>query len=253
MQSRCYVHGRAIRGALVNALASSLCSDEPDPYETASEVVRNIRFTYFWPAYCRETSPDGWNSLSTAFPFPVSDGLRKLYPNPIKIRKEALEYLFMHSEQRTSVGVSSRTAEEGVLFEVESISSHTREGKQVYLVGTLWISDSDGRLGNPTESFSNLLLGGERTYGWGRGLLRLEPAGSDRCDPTSLRFSGHVPAHLIPKESRPDPTAKVEALAGWETMRGKTRLTSVAAYEPGYWLDSESIVEIDESGIWRQT
>jgi hypothetical protein len=225
-------------------------NEESTPYQKAIEIAKdNIRFSYLWPAkVVRISEKITWDSLQTLFPFSITRALEEFYPNPVAMKKEEFEYTFMGTEQRTSINPDNRTAEEGILFEVESITNHTRNGEQVFLVGILWISDMAQGLEKPEELLSGMILGGERTYGWGRGILRIEQVPISQT-PNEIEFEGNVPSHLISDSVQLDDSARVETLAGWEMKDGHHSLTHLATYEPGCLVEKQDF-EINEYGIW---
>jgi hypothetical protein len=253
MMSRGYVHGRALRGAIINCLALNIYDNEPNPYQKAMDLAKdNIRFSYLWPAYSGDNSGNPkWDSLHAVFPFSGTDGLGGLYPKPISKTGEEFDFTFRTTEQRTAINPATGTAEEGLLFEVESISNYTRDGNPVFMVGTLWISEGEQDLENPEGVFSNIQLGGERTYGWGRGSLKVEETKTNQ-NPEGIRFKGHVPSHFITNNVRIDGATRVETLAGFEYKNNRYELTHRVVYEPGCFVDEETSFTIDDYGIWSQ-
>ncbi len=258
MMARRYVHGRVLRGAIINCLAMNIFNEESNAYQAASEDLKNnIRNTYLWPAIPKDNHekhptdiPEKvkWDRLQAIFPFEETNGLRYFYPSPRGMKKEEFDYMFMSTEQRTSVMPDTSTAEEGMLFEIESISNFTRTGKPVFLVGTLWVSDAIQE--SPELFLANMILGGERTYGWGRGVVHIEQVVTATHEPDKIQFDGYTPSHIISDNLTMNSMARVEVLAGWEWVGRKHQLTHRVSYKPGCQVDGSTEFEIDEYGIW---
>ena len=162
MQTRDYVPGRLIISALTATIAKKIAGESVDDdliKNIGSKLRELLAVEYFWP-----TAND-------------------LNENPWEIEQEEFDYLFKFSYASQAIDFSKNSTEQDTLHEVEYIGPHTRDGDQVYLIGTIWILDSHNKLeqndvkliikGFQKEfSLKNLLdavqIGGERNYGWGK-------------------------------------------------------------------------------------
>lgn len=140
-QTRYYVPGRTLWGALTARMARD---DGNFDYEkTGRDVDEFLRFTYFYP-----TDDDKKITL-----FPWGD-------------PDEFEWKYIQSYVTTALDPKVRKADYGSLHEAEYIAPKTRRNEKVYLLGYIFERD-DCNL-NWKEALPKLLLGGERTYGWGR-------------------------------------------------------------------------------------
>ena len=140
-KTRYYVPGRTLWGALTARIARDY---ENFDYKKAGEKVEEfLRFSYFFPSNDTEKV--------TLFP----------WENP-----DEFEWKYIQSYVTTALDPKVRKAEYGSLHETEYIAPKTREDEKVYLIG--YIFERDDCDLNWKEALSKILLGGERTYGWGR-------------------------------------------------------------------------------------
>jgi len=199
MEPREYVPGRTLWGALTARIVRDYFKGETGKYERVGDLLnKNFRLGYLWP------SLDGENSY---FPWEHKD----------------FDYLFKSGYMGQSIDYTRGATEEGYLHEIEFIPPKTRDGRQVYLIGDLWVSNKNGFIESKdplkvkiedktidmAEVLSSLQLGGERSYGWGRvkckhlrthsghalGSIKIESANSE----VILEFSenSHLTAHAL--------------------------------------------------------
>jgi len=151
MQTRPYVPGRLLWAALTARLTRNAGQghDAQAYQDVGKRVQEYFRFGYLWPSL---------------------DGKHPYFPweHPADF-----EYLLLGSYMSTSLHPQSTTAEEGSLHEVEFLAPTARDGRPVFLLGDLWVSEDDlpndpANLGDWKAALSYLQLGGERGYGWGR-------------------------------------------------------------------------------------
>lgn len=163
MQTRDYVPGRIIISALTATIAKQTSDDKDINRDLVKNIGNKLRsilvVEYFWP---------------------TTDNLNE---KPWEIEQEKFDYLFKFGYASQAVDFSKNSTEQDTLHEVEYIGPHTREGKQVYLTGTIWVLKPHNKLEHDVEfaittkdyhkefSLRKLLnsiqIGGERNYGWG--------------------------------------------------------------------------------------
>jgi len=153
-QTRPYIPGRTLWGALTARLARDLCAND---YEAAARIVdREVRFGYFYPAIGGAIGPDP--AAAPCWPWgPDGD-----------------EFAWRYLGSYTSTALrDGRSKLDGSLHEMEYIAPFTREGQPVWLAGPIWIrrASPPEPLGTPEELailWKRLVIGAERGYGWGR-------------------------------------------------------------------------------------
>ena len=156
METREYVPGRTLWGALTARITRDYFNSRPNFYEKIGKFLhQNFRFGYLWPSLDRE---------NPYFPWVHND----------------FDYLFKFGYIGQPIETDRKATEEGQLHESEFIGPVTRDNREVYLVGDLWIKSDilvdesekvvclEGRNVLLGKVFSNLQLGGEKGYGWGR-------------------------------------------------------------------------------------
>lgn len=146
METRPYVPGRTLRGALVARLTQDAYpSPQPQDYiRIRDQVKKYFRLGYLWP------SLDG---QSPYFPWE---------------HEEEWDYMLKGSHIGTPLDPARGSAEMGGLHEIEFIAPFTRDGRPVYFIGDLWVKDGADAQFDWRDAMKRLRLGGERTYGWGR-------------------------------------------------------------------------------------
>ena len=173
METRDYVPGKTLWGALTARITRDFFDGNPTYYEMVGNFIKeNFRISYFWPSLDEENPYFPW-------------------------KHEDFDYILKSSYMGQPIDYSKKSTEEGQLHEVEYISSKTRYDKQVYLMGDLWIKDKvlkdkPENGGNPIIQindkeilFKNILnrlqIGGEKGYGWGKvGMARPHPTKNHR-------------------------------------------------------------------------
>ncbi len=238
-QTRRYVPGRSIWGALAGRLARDRFRE--DYAAGRAWVGQYLRYSY-WYVSDRE----GGLGL-----MPWADGF---------------DWLHMGSHAGTALR-DGRAKLDGSLHEVEYLASKTREGNQVWLHGVFFLDDAGGvSAGQLWERFQT---GGERTYGWGR----VGAAVVEECPGTFLwggswewvvgaegvrvRSVGGAAAAAVAHVAAEGLGGTVKG--GLETVVGRVtsesggfgRDFSVAevCWSPGSRLGGE--FEVGEFGIWR--
>jgi len=156
-QTRPYLPGRNLRGALAARLTRDF-GEKKDYQETEKKIDDLLRFTYFYPV-----APTDIQNFYSEFAAGTNLKNKELlwpWEDP-----EKFAWLFLDSYASTAIS-DQRTAEEGALHETEFISHRTKEGKQVGLIGYVFVRNDCSLPWK--EVLSRLQVGGERTYGWGR-------------------------------------------------------------------------------------
>lgn len=263
MQTRRYVHGKVLWAALTARLTRD-CSgrgfDGGAYIEIGAAIKKYFRFGYLWPALPRNNvnKVNGWNDVETFFSFDVDKkdlgDLEKLFPHPKKKNstnkdQSRFDYLFLSSYAGAAQGHHNRGTEEGSLHDTEFIVPCARNGRQVYLTGSLWVAEKlpnilkgwDGKL-------RHLRLGGEESYGWGRvELIHCKSGGS--IDPDGFSWSGPVPAHVNAIDSRDMVRGRIETLIGWATQIDGTQKVGppIIVFAPGSYFPK---FFMGDFGVW---
>ena len=236
LETRPYVPGKVLWGALTARITrNQSMGHQPNAYQNIGNILReNMRFGYLW------------TSLDPPNPF-------YRWEDP-----EEFDYQLLGSYVSTALNYQHFSAEDGSLHEAEFIAPRTKSGAQVYLVGELWVR-SGFENHSWQEAISQIQLGGERKYGWGRVSLvdglqpKQEPA---IADPDNFSWSGPIPAHLrIPDDPNPDMLGEIEPLLGWETQPdGRKRMSaeSIIAFSPGTIATPDLPLRVSDTyGIWE--
>jgi hypothetical protein len=172
MQTRLWVPGRNVWGAMVDVLARLKSPSAPDWQGTQRSVNEALRFEA-WFLGTDVNSP--W--------YPKFDGQKGLCYGSMTERE--LQRLVLGASVSTAIDHSSRTADEDKLFEVEYISPRAlhdtqgiQRGDSLFLVGHLWarskgdvqVFEDDIHIMNMSlrEVAASLSIGGERAKGYGR-------------------------------------------------------------------------------------
>lgn len=164
--TRHYITGKAMWGAMTANLVRA-CYGYDDYSDIGNLLCSNIIASYFYPAL----DPD-----IPLLPRFTDDGLR--YNG---CSKSEFESLFIKSYGQTAVLPESNTAEDETLHESEYISPVVgTEQNPVYFVGYIFISNDTEydcckiEWANIKDAVSELFIGGDRKYGWGRLQLDIE-------------------------------------------------------------------------------
>ena len=147
-QTRRYVVGRSVWGAIVDRSARAKGAQEPDDFRKAQIAVsESIRFSYAFPSTsCEEVTLWPWQEPAE------------------------FDWTYVNSYASTAL-VDGHSKEDGSLHETEYLAPKTRSGQQVYLLVKLWCQSSpDYAFFDPlTPAFwAGAQIGGEKGYGWGR-------------------------------------------------------------------------------------
>lgn len=238
--TRCYLPGRAIWGALTSRLTRD--GGGHDYAEIGKRVQEELAWSYFFAS----TDPDN-----------VS-----LWPWG-KDRQE-FEWLYLSSFASTALE-DGHTADEGALHEVEYIAPHARSGVPVYLTGYLF--ERNGSMLNWREALDRFQVGGERSYGWGRlRPIKITPfqgscfgiyATNTNTDRPVIEVPGDqtLAAHAVASDAD-DHEGAVEPLVGRETDTrtagfGALHSFAVVCWVPGTRALKDRRYQIGQYGIWE--
>lgn len=228
-QTRRYVAGRAIWGAV----ASRLARDEMgENYARAEKWVdENLRYSYWY----------------------VSDGAEQVRMWPWA---GGDRFAWRHLGSYASTALADgRAKQDGSLHETEYLAPVTREGLGVYLHGLMWVQGRD-RPPGATQ------VGGERTYGWGRlGEMECEEAKGEvewggwrwreKDGDVRVRGGKAVLAHAV--ASGVEGEGRLEALVGRTTKDdefGRRFSEAVISWAPG--SEARGEYRVGRFGIWKR-
>lgn len=251
-QTRPYVTGKIMWGALTARLTRDLPESGGDYRQMGDRVNDELAFSYFYPAV-REQIDVLW---------------------PWGKDSDEFNWRYINSYASTALDYTRNAAEEGSLHETEFISPRTRDGKSVYLIGYIFArNDSDLPWRNV---LSKLQLGGERGYGWGRVKPAREPEplagrslfdGMYTVDPNgwplvliagkTARLSAHgLAAEFKGRKPIQGVQGEVEPLVGRETCSaGRFGIEASEAricYAPGSAVTAGARMQIGPDGIWEE-
>jgi len=254
-RTRPYITGRSLWGALTMRLTRDAsqghgpAADSRKYRDVGQQVHESLAYTYFYPA----TSTG--RSFSVAWPW---------------LDKRSFCQRFMRSYSSTALSYPQQTALEGMLHEIEFISSQALDtGEPVYLLGYFFQKDD---CNVPWQrACHRLQLGGERGYGWGdvqivehgqqtgaelfEGKIKLDATGERPC--VSIPKGEHVLAHTIP--SSVPVRGTVEPLVGreWRSDSPQARSSgehiefSGTCFVPGSVVSQTGTFKIGNFGIWE--
>jgi len=204
--TRRYITGRAMWGALTaNLVRTGLVNMG---YEACGEMLKtNVLMSYFFPA------------LDIEKPFlPKYGELGLQYGfNGSQITSHQFEQKFIRSMGQTAIDIRTWTAEDQTLHDSEYLTPRVQDGesfKQLLFVGYLYVNDkNDNRITEEIikKAWSELFIGGDRKYGWGRiKLIDIKedtylfhyPLDSDCNKVPTFKMSRNspVPAHVLVNE-----------------------------------------------------
>jgi len=198
--TRYYITGKAIWGALTANLTRA-CFTYDDYIDVGNLLCSSILTGYFYPSL----DPDSLPML----PEYTENGL--MYGD---YKREDFERLYIKSYGQTAVLPESNTAEDGSLHESEYIQPVIEKDgrqRQVYFIGYIFINDDaeyngvEINLQNIREALTEIFVGGDRKYGWGR--LRLfnkpdEEGNQSRMFGLEIKLDGEYPLVAIPQKGR---------------------------------------------------
>jgi hypothetical protein len=260
MQTRPYVTGRAMWGATTANLTQWLGSYN---YPVVGDLVReNLIFGYFFPA----TDPN----------HPYLPCWRENQLHYGSLPAEKFEQDFLGSRTSTAIDYRHNTASEGQLHEVEFVSPHVYQ-QPVFLVGHLLARTTERIACTATQisvdgvplfeqAISQLQIGGERRYGFGRITLdqdQISPISSggnlfqhalrlDSEHPMLEVTSNHpLPAHF--EVASVSATGELEPLRGaeWdEKGPGRHLSAPLICWMPGAKLAHSCLAVPKSLGVW---
>jgi hypothetical protein len=233
--TRPYVPGKVLWAALTARMTRDQgLGQHGSAYQNIGGLLHcSMRFGYLWPSL----DEDGG---TVSYPWELCSDF---------------DYKFLGSYMSTALDYTIHSAADGSLHEAEFLAPYTRKGRRVYLSGWLWVQKEFDQA-NWKDSLKNILLGGERRYGWGRVRpIKVDEKLHPRINnqPDRFQWSGRVPAHLIAAETKTI-QGEVEPLLGWETSKkGGKELSNQAkiAFRPGCQLNEEKTIRIGEYGVWE--
>jgi hypothetical protein len=232
----------------------------PHPYQDAlRRVQERFAFSYFFVDEERDLTP-GYTDTGLKYG---------------EVQKDSFERRYISAHVTTAIEASAGSAEDGSLHEVEFISSHTLDDTQkptrTRMSGYIFVRDDAWEtMGDETtlkSRLTELQVGGERRYGFGR--LRLRPADwkpSDSICGSRLTFDAsrprielaggrcflaHVPASDVQARGM------IEPLVGRETQTdsrtyGRTLTRSGICWVPGSICEETATFDFSEEGIWKR-
>lgn len=268
--TRYYITGRNMWGAMTANMVRTLYGHED--YQRVGELLKkDILISYFYPAI------DFQNPLLPKF---QNTGL---YYG--QYSEADFERLFIQSYGQTAVLPESNTADDQSLHESDFISPYiegedTQQKQNVYFVGYIFIHNKANHKGqiltreNIERAISEIFVGGDRKYGWGRLLLetgkteeitdckifgnQLEPR--DEGLYVKIAKDNHIPAHLeLTTERNIKIRGNIEPLVGlyWETHEtspgkigaGQKISNARTCWVPGSIMAEEETLKMSEYGI----
>lgn len=262
--TRYYITGKAMWGAMTANITRALGSPGISEYETFGALLKGkILTSYFFPAVV----PD--SPLRPSF---TNKGL--FYGD---MTESDFERLFIKSYGQTAVLPDTNTAEDESLHESEYISPSVEikgNQRQVFFVGYVFIKEGANHKGDPIDiqkikqAISEIFVGGDRKYGWGRLVLFGEPLESkdifdckikDESADTleiSLGANASIPAHLS-INSDIKMKGDIEPLVGMEFESGKGFGQKVSKADicwiPGSVADDDKMtLKIGDYGILKK-
>ena len=244
MQARPYVPGKVLWAALTAGLTQGLgLGNDGRAYREIGDLARQFfRPGYLWPA-----SADN----------PAAPQLMR--PD------ENLEQALLGSYVSTALDYDQESALEGSLHEIEFIAPVLHDGRQVYLMGDIWVQDVlPEKLADWGKALQTVKLGAERAYGWGQARLadgypRRRPAEQSQDPEHILVEKGPLLAHVLA-----EPLAvkflrgALEPFGGWETLEsGVLQMGGVQiAFAPPAMIkesDERPVFLIRPDGLWQVT
>ena len=264
MQTRHYVHGKILWAALTARLTRDHDdgSDGRAYVKIGDAVNACFRFGYLWPAIPGGDEVKNCDDVKTLFSSDWKGAdlkcLEKLFPRPYILKKDepTFDYLFLDSCASTASSPHSRGALEGSLHDTEFIAPFTRDGRQVYLAGSLWVMEGElpKKLERWEDELNDLRFGGEGSYGWGRVQRIYYPLGRNNpIDPDNISWSGPIPAHVGVRGAEQTIQGSIEPLVGWEMQKDGRQVPGHAtiAFRPGCSARTDTAeFALGEFGVW---
>ncbi len=236
-QTRPYVIGRTIWGALTNSIV------QLENIKNHIDIKENFKFSYFYPFIKGEKVNFHWD-------------------NP-----EEFEWKYISSY--VSTAIEKRSAVDNSLHETEFISPITREGDDVYLKGYIFTKNEAGY--DWKKALNYMQLGGERTYGWGRVELEETISGNRKLfeEYEIDTENEEIIVNIKPGENEKLPIlahtkaeendlfdGDIEPLVGLEhdgNSFGKNASVAEICWIPGTKIDKKIKFKIGDYGIWEKS
>lgn len=262
MQTRHYVPGRNWWGAVTASLTRWLGTT--NYRRTGGWVRENLRFGYFFPA-AKVDEPL----------YPVQSAGETVYGNN-GLGEAKFERCFLSALASTAIAPQANVAEEGSLHEVEFLKPSLGLGQPVYLVGHLFVHQSEEVTTSSDDVevqglslFSQVLawlqIGGERRYGFGRltlcrdecrrvnnvfGYLLEEQDGRYRV---TVRRQQPLLAHATASGLHLNGSIEPLVSREWAQQSGPGRQITLLGlcYTPGSVVASDTTFTIGHYGIWE--
>lgn len=258
-RTRYYLPARNLWGAMTERLTRSGFTLEvgipPGDYQRVGQWLRaHCAFGYLF--ICRDDQP--------LYPCYSPRGLR--YGD---WAEAAFERRYLATHVTTALDPASTSAQAESLHEVEYIAPYDREGRRTCMGGWVWLDEvAHERLAanNWRDWPTELQVGGERRYGFGRLRLRRSPA-EDHDLPAGYQFNGDGGRPRLSTEGGKPLLAHtlvdsvsargmIEPLVGREAEgdsdRFGQRVTAAClTWMPGSITSTDTQLIVDSWGTWR--
>ncbi len=260
--TRYYITGKAMWGALTANLTRAGEEKNPEAYQKYGKLFRtDVLLSYFYPAI----DPD-----IPLLPEFTDKGLK--YGD---FAESEFERLFIKSYGQTAVLPDSNTAEDESLHESEFIApvvrdEKTKEQSPVYFVGYIFIKDGAKTKDNEPVGWdsediklkpilSEVFVGGDRKYGWGKLKLFNRPEENDEQSEMfgfklifnnekhpliTIQNKAHIPAHLDVGNNL-KLKGNIEPLVGreWGESNSKIGAGQMIIKEKVCWMPGSTLLE----------
>ena len=259
--TRHYITGKAMWGAMTaNLVRTGMVRSD---YEACGNLLKtDVLISYFFPAL----EPD-----KPLLPNFAKDGLRYGFDGEAMTAYQ-FEQKFIRSMGQTAIDYRTWSAEDQSLHESEYLIPKIQNGetfKELLFVGYLFVNDVGITQEVIRKAWSELFVGGERKYGWGRLLLDSETGitemdtffgykSSSKCEkvPSFIVPAGRpVPAH-VPVNERLKLKGDRELLStleydneGRKGFGHKVGKEPILCWIPGSLLIEEASLSIGPYGI----
>lgn len=264
---RLYVPGKAVWGALTAELTRHERGDSAataqDYKDVGSQLKRDYRFTYLYPA---ELSGTSW--LAWIPKYQEGNGLvwiREDDRGPVSDRRFRRRLLW--TRPGTAIDPTTDAVVDGSLRETECLQPYWRneighESGPVALVGYVFIRRPQGSAGNAIDRLApirSLLIGGDIRYGLGRLEMErgsMEPATTlfgaalEFDDDKPLVITDHLLAHAVCSNDGLM-HGDLEVLGGWDmTERQLDRRMTGQVWTPGSVATRCVHWSVDDISAW---
>lgn len=278
-RTRRYVPGQTISGAAVARLGAALDRTDPADFAALRDVTAaDLLLGYFYPALDIGEPIVPWHHPARGLLYAVAPDRRGA---DVLYSPTQLDHLLVASWTSTAIASGGRTAKDGSLHEVEYLMARTRDGRQVYLTGLVYVREGavahfpgiafratveDAWVETGTslralfgDLWRDVQIGGERKYGFGRVSLVAAVPLSDRefmggATWPSVEITAGVPlpAH-VDAASCPGVHGVVEPLVGRQTVNpdsfGQQITAARICWAPGSTHASPGRFEVRADGL----